>query len=234
MLYSLPFAQARIPVEGARLISRQGPRAGRRTWHNGVDLGGVPIGTPVYPIAPGVVDAICHDGSTRCCSYGNTVHIKHADDLFSLSAHLNDVRVTEGQEVGVDTILGGVGKTFRNRNAENCPLLPMVEHLHLEIQHDGYPFSPTDFAARYDVLGVLASSGIGVGEGNTPPLVQVVPFDYEDPTLTAALKSDLKYQEEVMGPALRYGRWYSVGIPFAIGAGFAGLSVLGIWLARKN
>jgi murein DD-endopeptidase MepM/ murein hydrolase activator NlpD len=215
MPMSLPFTQAQIPVEGATIISRQGPRPRRRTWHNGIDLGGVPVGTPVHPIAPGVVEAICVSGLS-CCGYGNAVLVRHGDDLLSFYAHLHDVQVTVGQEVDTETVLGGLGKTFgqRNRETDVCEPRSMIEHLHLEIQHAGFPFSADDFEARYDVLQVLASAGIAVASGGA--LVPTEPFDYEEPALVAARgKSVEGYHGVIVGdPSLlpRRSPWPVVGV----------------------
>jgi hypothetical protein len=205
----LPFARARIPVDGAKLISRQGPRARRRTWHNGIDLGGVPIGTSVYPIASGKVEYVCVNG-LNCCGYGNAVLVRHGDDLLSFYAHLDAIRVVAGQEVDANTVLGTVGETFGQKNRETnvCEPRGMVAHLHLEIQHDGFPFAPDDYAARYDVLQVLAASGVGVGSDGR--LAATEPFEYEEPALVAAQgKSAEGYHEEIVGDPslLRRNPW---------------------------
>ncbi len=201
----LPFTQARIPVGGARLISRQGPRPRRRTWHHGIDLGAVPIGTPIYPVAPGLVDDICLVDGWRCCAYGNAVRIKHAEDLYSFYAHMDRVDVSVGQSVDPDRAIGTVGNTFRDRHASGCPALPMVEHLHLEFRHgDG---------SRYDVLQVLAASGVGVRADGT--LGVVAPFEYQEPLLVGMAEKANEYREVIVGdPSLlisRSGVWWGLG-----------------------
>jgi len=231
----LPFSQAREPVEGAILVSRQGPRPGRRTWHNGIDLGGVSIGTPVYPIAPGTVSHVCVNGED-CCGYGNAVLVKHGDDLFSFYAHLDSVTVTVGNVVG-DVPIGAIGNTFGDVRAHGCPPLPMVEHLHLEIQHAGFPLEGRDYSSRYDVLQVLASGGLRIASSGR--LTRSDPFEYSDPVLAAATEKSVGgsdygiYQPIVMDEEQRYGSLYSVGTKLLFLGAVVGLVGAAIWVGRR-
>lgn len=231
-MIDLPFTQTFVPVEGARLISRQGPRPNRRTWHNGIDLGGVPIGTYVHPISFGVVDAICVDGES-CCGYGNAVRVKHADDLYSFYAHLDTINVQVGWPVTPFMWIGTVGNTFGQHDPETgeCLTRPMVEHVHLEVQHEGFPFRSRDYAARYDVLEVLAASGLEVGSGGM--LVATTPYEYREPALIAAEKTDQEYDEEIVGPELRPSRLRRVAGPVAIVGGVLALTVGAVWVGRR-
>jgi len=63
-----------VPVAGATLMSRQGMRPGRTTWHNGIDLS-VPVGTPVYPAAAGTI----YRTSTACLSHVATAALSRRE-----------------------------------------------------------------------------------------------------------------------------------------------------------
>lgn len=190
---------AGVPVPGGLLVSRQGQRPARRTWHNGIDLS-ASIGTPVFSVAPGVVEDVCATGMRRCSGYGNAVLIRHDDDLFSWYAHLDTTLVTIGQAVTSTTQIGTVGVTF---GTPEDPLRTLaVPHLHLEILHAGFPFLANDFAARYDVLSVLAASGV-VLDG--PSLVATgEPVEYVEPAL-ADVKS--AFTAEIADPSLQHSQW---------------------------
>lgn len=209
-LLSLPYALTQAPVVGAVLVSRQGPR--RHGFHNGVDLsvvsgGQAARGASVRSIMPGVVEQVCRYPERCCGGYGTSVLVRHADDLFSFYAHLDRADVEEGQEVGWTTVLGAVGNQFADFRVRGCPRVSIVPHLHLEIRHaDG---------SRYDVLQVLAAGGLGVDR--TAALVRTEPFEYAEPRLYGA-KAEGAPEVIVGSSALRYGRWYAIGLPIAVTA----------------
>lgn len=227
-MLALPFDAVQAPVTGVKLISRQGPRT--RAWHHGIDLsverdGRSVGGADIRPIALGTVEKVCLFPENCCGGYGSTVLVKHGDDLFSFYAHMDRVDVEEGQPVGWTTVLGIVGDKFANFRAEGCPRLDMVPHLHLEIRHaDG---------SRYDVLQVLAAGGLKVGTGAL--LESTDPFEYEEPRIADSDVKSEDVREVIVGsPALRYGRWYTVGLPLGVAAGMLGLAVAGIWITRRK
>lgn len=223
MPLTLPFSYAQIPVTGTRVISRQGIRPHRHAMHNGVDLAGRE-GVAILPVGPGTVKKVCLwvPGETCCNGFGNDVLVDHGSDLLSFYAHMSRVDVTEGQDVDYNTVLGAVGHTFNDRHNPLCPQLSMVAHLHLELRHED--------ETRYDVLSVLAAGGIGLDPSAN--LVRVTPFDYAEPALIAA-KADIP--EVIVGsPALRYGRWYTLGVPVTVAGGIVGLVTLGVYLSRRN
>lgn len=207
MPYSLPFSQARIPVEGTKLLSRQGQRPTRRAWHNGIDLSGT-LDQDIFPIADGTVESVCLYPTNCCGGYGNTVLVRHGDDLLSFYAHMHRVDVVEGQAVTTDTPLGGVGKTFAAFRERGCPARSMVKHLHLEIRHDD--------GSRYDVLGVLAAAGVGLDR--RAYLTSTEAFEYAEPALARNKTDEV---EEIMPPSLRYGKWLTVGVPVVLITGAA-------------
>lgn len=224
-MLSLPLESAQAPLVGAELISRQGQRG--RAWHHGVDLSVVQSGQSVrganiLPVMPGMVERVCRWPDNCCGGYGTTVLVKHADDLFSFYAHMDRADVEVGRAVDWGTPLGIVGDQFANFRADGCPRLSMVPHLHLEIRHaDG---------SRYDVLQVLAAGGLEVG--SDAALTRVDPFDYEEPRLAGATeKTGIVYREQIVGsPALRYGRWYTVGVPVGLTLGVLGLVAASVWI----
>jgi len=95
--------------------------------HSGADLTG-PVGTPVYPIMAGTVEAINTDGF----GYGNHVILKHSGGYESLYGHLSQISVSVGQLVGLSTMIGKSGNTG----------LSTGPHLHLEIRDNGQAINP--------------------------------------------------------------------------------------------
>ncbi len=119
-----------LPVQG-RITSftglRHDPIDGKLRHHNGVDIA-TPLGTPVKPVAPGVV---VFSGARP--GYGNMVIIEHPDGVVTLYAH-NDVNlVTEGEHVEKEATIALSGSTGRSTGP----------HLHFEAWRDGENITPT-------------------------------------------------------------------------------------------
>ena len=127
----LPFA---LPVQGGfRFTSGFGYRRDPKGWgtrmHSGTDFAG-PRGTPIHATADGVVKkAGWHSG------YGKTVIIQHAFGLETLYAHLNEIRVREGQTVSRGDRIGDMGTTGRSTGV----------HLHYEVRVEGKPVNPMTY-----------------------------------------------------------------------------------------
>lgn len=119
------------PVLASPLTSPFGPRVhpvfGTVRLHNGVDLA-ASAGTPVVAVDDGVVVAAGYSGG-----YGNRVLITHGGSLATLSAHLGEISVAEGQQVTRGQAIGTVG----------CTGLCTGPHLHFEVRIDGAPVDPT-------------------------------------------------------------------------------------------
>lgn len=64
--------------------------------------------------------------------YGNTVIISHGRGVETLYAHLAAIKVREGQDVDLDTLIGLVGNTGSSTG----------KHLHFEVSVGGYPVDP--------------------------------------------------------------------------------------------
>jgi murein DD-endopeptidase MepM/ murein hydrolase activator NlpD len=99
--------------------------------HKGVDLR-APIGTPLYPIAPGVVTNVGTDPLG-----GNVVNVEHADGVKTYYAHLATANVQKGQKVDSNTILGTVGNTG---NAQKT-----WPHCHFQVWKNGQIQDPAQF-----------------------------------------------------------------------------------------
>lgn len=201
-----PAAPVVPPVTpGVRLISRQGRRLARRYWHHGIDLAG-PIGLPIYAVAGGTVVR----ASTEIGTYGRMVVIRHADDLYSLYAHLDTVDAAEGQAVEAGAVIGTLGNTTSLH-----PEGDMTPHLHFELLR-WYPAASGDIdqaiAARYDALHELAAAGVALDGVN---LVAAVPRDdYFEPGLA---KSHYGVTSDGPVPPGRIWPWVAVPAVLLVG-----------------
>lgn len=106
-------------------------RPNGRKGHLGVDMR-APAGTPVYPLAPGVVSSVGTDPLG-----GNVVNIQHANGVRSYYAHLSTVKAQKGDKVSTNTIIGTVGNTG---NASHT-----VPHLHFQVWRDNQIQDPAKF-----------------------------------------------------------------------------------------
>ena len=114
-----------LPAVGGTITSKVGMRIdpidGAWRHHNGIDIA-IPSGTPVRPVAPGVV---VYSGSRS--GYGNTVVVEHDNGIITLYAHNSRLLVTEGQRVSAESTLALSGSTGRSTGP----------HLHFEAWHSG-------------------------------------------------------------------------------------------------
>lgn len=95
--------------------------------HQGLDLR-APGGTSLYPIAAGIVTKVQPDPKG-----GNTVNIKHSNNVTSYYAHMGTISVHVNDVVNLDTVIGTVGASG---NAKGFP------HLHLQVWKDGSLIDP--------------------------------------------------------------------------------------------
>ena len=96
-------------------------------FHRGIDILD-PIGTPIEPIADGVVSEV----SLGRLGWGNTVVVDHGNGLLSRYAHMNEIKVIENDQISKDQALGTVGLTGWTTGP----------HLHLEIYQNGRAIDP--------------------------------------------------------------------------------------------
>lgn len=100
---------------------------GKRDAHHGVEYQNS-FGTPVYAAGDGVVVFADADKTTKFSPwnnfYGNVVIIRHADDMYTLYAHLSAILVHEGNQVQSGDEIGQVGQTGGATGS----------HLHFEVR----------------------------------------------------------------------------------------------------
>ncbi|MDR1193814.1 MAG: peptidoglycan DD-metalloendopeptidase family protein [Peptococcaceae bacterium] len=111
------------PIRGA-INSPFGPRS--RGFHSGIDIQ-ADTGDPVYSAKEGKVVQASYSGG-----YGNCVTIDHGDGLATMYAHLSQMNVAVGQEVGRQELVGLAGTTGRTTGP----------HLHFEVRVNGSPNNP--------------------------------------------------------------------------------------------
>lgn len=100
----------------------------RFSWfHPGIDLA-TALGTPIHPVADGVVISEGYD----FWGLGNTVTVDHGSGYQSLYAHLGRVDVKKGARVTTSDVLGLVGLTGHTSGP----------HTHLQISKDGVNIDP--------------------------------------------------------------------------------------------
>lgn len=99
--------------------------------HTGTDMV-VPMNTPVYATADGVVDWASSSGNG---GYGKLVKISHSFGFRTYYAHLNDIKVQRGQFVKKGQLVALSGSS----GASTGP------HLHYEIRFLGQPIDPMNF-----------------------------------------------------------------------------------------
>jgi hypothetical protein len=125
---------------------------GAREPHHGVEfINGT--GTPVYAAADGEVIFAGPDDEAVYSPwkkfYGNVIVIRHADDLFTLYAHLSVIDVQDGQEVAVGQKIGEVGKTGG----------AIGSHLHFEVRRGDVE---NYFSSLNPELWLIPKTGEGV------------------------------------------------------------------------
>lgn len=125
-----------LPIEDGKfwVSSFYGPRKklnGKWGFHYGIDMA-AHRGTLVTAVAKGVIEqAIFVSG------YGNTVVIKHDEVYKTRYAHLDEILVTDGQQVMQGELIGKVGDTGYTRKRGHD-----ASHLHLELYENGTQINP--------------------------------------------------------------------------------------------
>jgi len=111
------FAWPLAESQKGNITSCYGQRNGK--MHPGVDIGGVPEGTPVYAIKGGTVLNASFDSEA-----GNHVDVDHGDGTFARYLHFQNgsTKVKTGQTIEKGQQIGSVGNTGASEGA----------HLHLE------------------------------------------------------------------------------------------------------
>lgn len=115
-----------------------GPGAKLRN-HLGLDMG-APGGTPIFPIADGVVAQVTYeaDPDNPNTIGGTSLLIKHYNGrISSYYAHLDNVMVRQGQQVTMATQIGTCGRSGNARKSST--------HLHLGVSISGQWIDPASF-----------------------------------------------------------------------------------------
>jgi murein DD-endopeptidase MepM/ murein hydrolase activator NlpD len=130
-----------MPIPHATITQGFGPTpyafeaayAGFPHFHTGVDLA-VPLGTPVFAAADGVVVLArpMTDASGNLVGYGNYVIVQHDAGLKTLYGHLLMIGVKEGDVVKRGQLIGLVGSTGNSTGP----------HTHFEVRVDNSPVDP--------------------------------------------------------------------------------------------
>jgi len=114
------------------------PIMGKMYFHKGLDIAAT-RGSSIFPAAPGKILKVNHDSTN---SYGKYIIIDHGNGFFSFYAHLDEIRVEEGQRISLKEEIGLLGKTG----------LSTGPHLHFEIWY-GDKRNTQDPAAYIDLRG---------------------------------------------------------------------------------
>ena len=142
---------SRMPVNGATLTSGYGlrwhPVIGGRRQHKGVDLA-MPIGTPVYATADGVISK-----ADWFSSYGLYISIEHGGNIETRYGHLSRLNVAAGQMVHKGDLIGYVGSTGRSTGP----------HLHYEVRIAGVAVNPIPYLQGGSPVPAAATTQVAIG-----------------------------------------------------------------------
>jgi len=106
------------------------PISGERKFHTGLDIG-IDEGTPLYPAQAGTVLIVGNDPD----GYGRFVVVYYGGGMATLYAHCSRILVSEGQDVGTDTMIARSGDTGTSTGP----------HLHIEFIDQGKPTNPKKY-----------------------------------------------------------------------------------------
>ena len=102
---------------------------GAKTYHGATDFA-APLGTELLAACDGTVETAGWDGER-----GNAVTIKVNDDILYRYAHLDEIKVKEGDKVKAGDVVGTVGSTGNSTGP----------HLHLELKIKDKYVNPLDY-----------------------------------------------------------------------------------------
>lgn len=121
------------PVGGSRgYISEEMHGFGGYYGHKGIDIAGVPTGTPIFAVESGKVIGV---GKGWSGGYGNYVLIQHDNGLVTRYAHCYTLNVYNGQRVTQGQQIATVGATGR----------VTAVHLHFEVISGGNFINPRNY-----------------------------------------------------------------------------------------
>ena len=132
------------PVKGwltAGFGHRRSPFTGQRQMHEGVDISNA-VGTRVIAPADGIVTYTGPLGG-----FGNVVSVDHGHKISTFYAHLQQHKVSQGQQVRRGDVIGLVGATGHVTGP----------HLHYEIQVNNVPVDPTKYVIDQETVKFLGN-----------------------------------------------------------------------------
>jgi len=124
------------PVDGDEITitnwfgERADPGGQSVTVHNGVDIGGLEQGAPIYAAAAGTVKEAGFNAAD-----GYYVRLDHGNGLETFYAHCRSVEVKTGDAVTMGQTIAAVGSTGNSTGP----------HLHFEVWRDGAAQDPMDY-----------------------------------------------------------------------------------------
>lgn len=105
--------------------------------HTGIDIGQSKVnGYDVIASKAGTVSTYALSGSSN---YGNYIDIKHSDGSVTRYAHLQDIKVENGQKVSQGDVIGTMGTTGASGEGSYS------RHLHFEILINGEQVDPLEY-----------------------------------------------------------------------------------------
>jgi murein DD-endopeptidase MepM/ murein hydrolase activator NlpD len=122
------------PIVG-KVSSRYGKR-GRRQ-HMGIDIPATK-GSAIFATRDGVVADVSNTKDGRFRGYGNVIILKHDQQLSTLYAHCDTIKVKKGQMIKRGDLIGYVGRT--GRATSNL--------LHFEVRKANKPIDPLNFLSE--------------------------------------------------------------------------------------
>lgn len=108
---------------------RRDPKNGGKRLHKGRDMA-APKGTSIIATGDGVISF-----AGRQSGFGKLVKIRHSQGFETFYAHLNRIRVKNGQRISRGQRIGDMGTTGRSTGV----------HLHYEIRIHGKPVNPANY-----------------------------------------------------------------------------------------
>lgn len=124
-VYQYPVKSGRITGDFTGSVASDKRHTG---GHWGIDLA-APKGTPLFPIAPGIVIAV-----GKSSKGGNWIKIDHGNGVESYYAHNDSIVVKNGDKVKYNTIIGSIGDSG---NAKGT-----YPHVHLQTKVAGTIVDP--------------------------------------------------------------------------------------------
>lgn len=113
--------------------------------HTGIDIAGLPEGTPVYAAAAGTVVSSVNSN----VGYGKHIIIDHGNGYQTLYAHNSELYANVGDIVAQGQTIAALGRSGNTTGHQ----------LHLEIRHNGKILDPEDFLTAPSGFDLLDDGG---------------------------------------------------------------------------